>query len=220
MGKFTPDVVRIASIFPGKTDRIAMDHGPSQFREDGTTTFYELKPATATKPYMLEITDSFQHYKDEIKTAATGMTQYGIHPIACEDIADYLIRMWAGNLVDVPADAKPGIMIIRGATPHQDEIRLMKEQQRAYFEFFFLEGERLAKDAQVKQISPPMKLAAEYLGRPRPWSHASNALENIKCPACKFDIPEDSYICGNCGTKLRALPAELQRLNEEAMTEA
>lgn len=218
MGRFTADTRYIASIYPGKVDRVTMNHGPSPNRKNGATTWYELKPVKrGTKPYVIEIADSFQHSKDEIKSAVSGTTVNAIDPVSCDEIADYLIRYWTGNLVNVPQDCLPGIMKIRGTVAQQSEIQQMKDQQEGFFEYWYSEGERLATANKLDAISPIMKLSCDYLGRPRGWANMNVASNKIDCPACKASIPGDACVCQFCGTKLRALPASLRMFNESAM---
>lgn len=228
MGKFTPDVRRIASIYPGKIQPEIMNHGPSQYRKNGCTTRYQLEPvpknrATPKQACVIEIYDSFQHSKDELKSAASNTYVGDITPVSCEEIVNYLITKWTGNLVNLDSDAKPGIMEIVGTVPTLAEIEQMKDQQQAYFEHFFREGSRLAasKDEHAaRQISPEMKLAAEYLGREAIWSHPGKSLRTAECMACLAEIPVDACVCQHCGTKLRELPSHIRHLNESAMTMA
>lgn len=220
MGKYVADVRRIASIYPGKLDRIRMNHGPTQRPSDGATTWYELTPVaknqqTAKQCCVIEIYDSFEHSKDELKSAAQGQFVPGLHPISADAIVRHLLLQWTGNLVDFPPGALPGIMEITHSVPTQDELQQMKDQQMAYMEFIFMEAEREAR-IDVRRIpTERARMAADYLGRHTAWSHPSETAGTAPCPACRQSIPEDAYVCHLCGTKIRAFPPELKQLEEQ-----
>lgn len=220
MGKYIAESRYIASIWPGQMEGIQMHHGPSMNPKDGTSTWYRLKPFKKERgsklAYVIEVNDSFEHAKNELKSADQGHKVTDLNPVYADEIVQSLIKYWTGNYVGIPHEAKPGIMEIANSVPTQAELAQMQSQQNAFMEYWYLEGQRIAIDPSIgmKGIPPMSKLAAEYLGRKTNWSHPAESLTMVNCPACKTAIPEDSYVCSGCGTKLKALPPELAQLNE------
>jgi len=216
MGQFKPNSLYIASIYPGRRERIIKPFGPTMHRSDGTSTSFELKPVKkGGKPYVIEVPDMFQHSKDPLKTANQGKQAFSLDPVPCEEIAAELVRVWGENIPDLPFGAGPGIMILIGTTPQQHEVETMKAMLQAYCEHYFLDGERIARDVGMHGINAEHKLAADYLERPRNWSHPGRALEMIPCPLCKKAIAADSIICGECGTRLKEVPKQYADLNPQ-----
>lgn len=203
------DATYICSIYPGQKPRIFKPFGPSYKRSGGTSFWYSLKPVKrGGKPFVLKVTDMFQHYRDPLNAGQPWKTD----PVECNQIADNLITEWAGNIPNLPPGAFPGIMRIIGTVPMQSEIEQMEEGLQSYFEFLFLEGDQMSK-SNPKWVSPEHRLAAEWLGRMTPWANASQALRDTICPSCKQPIPLDAARCHMCGAQVKAFTGELAQLN-------
>ena len=219
MGKYVASEKYICSIFPGPMPEVRMGHGPTPNPRDGNLTVYQLKPVKkGDKPFVLKVSDSFEHPVDALKTAEQGRTIYDTNLVTCEEITNALLRHWVGNMVGLPHGALPGIMEIISEVPKQAELRQLEEQQQAYMEYMFMEGERIARDKSVDQISPPMKLAAEHLGRERLWSHPAQSLKTVSCEHCRQQIPDDATLCHHCGGRQEAVIAarEAKKAKQQA----
>jgi hypothetical protein len=204
------DDVVIASLYPGQKPRISKPFGPDIKRSKGATTWFELKPVKrGGKPFLLKVSDMFQHYRDELNSGKP----WKVDPVECTQIADNLVTEWAGNIPNLPPGAFPGIMRIIGNVPTQDELEFMREGMTAYFEFMFLEGDQMSKQ-NPKWVSPEHRLAAEWLGRATPWANSSQALRDTICPSCKQPIPLDALRCHLCGAQVKAFTGELAALNQ------
>lgn len=199
--------------------------------------------ARGTKPYVIEVMDCFQNIQDFVRTQGHGNKgkAYQAAPVPVEEIIADILLQWTGGLFNVPPGAKPGIIEIfptkadlnlceskgRNAVtgrlnmmpvPAMAELNEMMTMQTAYFEFFFNEGEKIQRgDTEARElwkyITEPMRLAAEWLNRPRPWSNPSMRSEDVPCPWCRTLIDPLSIVCAHCGRQVTAAPAHLAALD-------
>lgn len=210
MAKYVADEKFICSIWPGEMEHIQRFHGPSPRvdpKNGGNGTWYRLKPVPkGAKPFVLRVTDMFEHPKDVLKSAERGRTELESNLITCEEIVADLLRHWIGNMLGLPHGALPGIGEIISEVPKQSELEELKEQQQAFMEYLFMEGERLSRDAGVHHITPTMRVAAEYLDKPRLWSHPGQSLQTTPCFHCRQPIPNDATVCFQCGGRQDNVP--------------
>lgn len=228
MAKYTPDVAYIASIYPGQLPDIRRNYGPSRQNEGSgaqRSTLFHLDPVPRGKPAcILEIYDSFESVLDVMGLSSQGDRRVKprlARPVPVEEIVTDLMATWTGGLFNVPQDAKPGVMQIfpteisikaGKVQPSPVERRQMEETQSRYFEYLFTEGERLHKQNNWKEITDTMRLAADWLGYQREWSHRAIAAESGPCPFCTAIIPAAALVCPSCHMRVRALPPELAKL--------
>ena len=216
MARYTAEVKRIASIYPGELPPIALNHGQFQDRKKGRRTIYELTPVprdkARTKPCVIEVYDSFEDVLDVMAGERNAKMPKGV---ACEDIVADLLRQWTGNMVEVPAGASPGIIEIANTFPTQAEFNRMFEMQTAYANYLYAKASDLNRTGNFKEITGAMRVMAEWLGKSADWIDPSQVIEKTNCPACGGEIMPKVSICRHCGTKLRALPRELAILNNE-----
>jgi hypothetical protein len=222
MAKYTADTITIASIWPGTLEPKIMYHGADPDPKSPRATRYWIEPVkrNSRPPYrLLLVSDSFENIAD-YTNAEGGKPEFISRPVMCEHIVENLLRYWAGNMVGVPAGAAPGIIALKGeagkdgyAIPHSTELDTMFRMQTMFAEDQFQKGERLAAEREWKGITQTMRDMARWLGRDRPWSTPELTMKVIDCPACRQPIPDDAYICHHCGTRVKALPDDLARLN-------
>jgi hypothetical protein len=224
MAKYVAESKWIASIYPGTLWPIIKYVGPHPNSHSPRATRYELKPVPrGGKPFMLEVVDAFENVPNPMKAAESSKADriganmiFDSSPVPCEEIAANLIQEWVGGRFGVPSGAAPGIMIVIGTIPTQAELKRMEEMQTAFGEYLFQEGERLNELKQWKDIRPEMRDMAVWLGRDVRWGTPGNATDLIPCPACTKQIPSQSIVCAVCGTRLKALPPDLAKLNQTA----
>lgn len=222
MAKYIADSLYIASIYPGELEPVRRNYGPSrQSTGKGAerSTCFRLTPIVrGSKPgyCIIEVTDSFEDVIDlsQIQNSTAGSVHKpkALKPVPVETIVADVLAIWTGGLFNVPQGAKPGIMQIAGTVPTQNELREMTLTQTLYFEYLFAEGERLDQQKDWKDITGVMRLAAEWLGHRRAWSHRAIAADSSPCPICTAMVPNAAYVCPSCGKVIRALPAELAAL--------
>jgi hypothetical protein len=239
MAQYTPDVKFIASIYPGKSQEIRRHYGPSRNNEGidaQRSTLFKLEPVPrGASPFILPVFDSFESVRDFVRQAGGPGKKYNANPVPVEEIVADLMNQWAGGYLLVPQDppAKPGIMVIepmaaerknflregRLPVPNLDESAQMNKQQTAYFEFWFGEGEKLARgdhDAIIKwsNYTPEMRLAADWLGHKTRWANPDLMASAQPCPWCGRIISQSVYVCEYCNRTVREIPAHLMKLME------
>jgi hypothetical protein len=221
MPKYQADSIIIASIWPGelepKTIYVGLDPDPRSPR----ATVYRLEPAKrgSRPPYkLLEVFDSFENIPDYMNTDG-GRPDFTSKPVLCEHIVENLLRFWAGNMVDIPAGAAPGIISLPKdqKIPHDKDLDRMFAMQTRFAEYQFQLGERMAIERDWKGITETMRVMAKWLGRERAWSSPELANRIEECPACKQPVPEGVFVCYHCGTKIKELTPELAALNAMAV---
>ena len=234
MPRYLADVRFIASIYPGELPVIRRNYGTtleSEGRSASRSTAFRLEPVPrGDSPFVLAVYDSFEEVLD-----VTGMSSMGgspqnkraQKPVRVEEIVADLLKQWTGGLHNVPQGASPGIIEIKPMKvemekfekngslpgPGPKELSHMVEVQTAYFEYLFQEGEKYHQRNEWKEITNSMRLAADWLGYSRVWSHRAIARDSGPCPACTKIIPTAAAVCPECHTQIRALPAEIAALH-------
>lgn len=236
MARYVADSIYIASIYPGRLERIKLYHGSNPKAGSGRATVYCLPPVpregrpeipedlTNVKAVkqggrhfvVLEVSDSFENILNPLRSAESGVKVWDSGPVPCEEIVRTLIQHWTGNLMGVPPGAAPGVMVITNSAPSQQETEHMLKMQNAFYEYMFQEGERLARENDWKHITETMRDACDWLGHKRNWAHPGNSNSTINCPECKQPILADANVCYHCRTRLRPVSSELAALQTVA----
>jgi hypothetical protein len=234
MARYTPDVLFIGSIYPGQLPDIRRNYGRS-LAEKGVgverSTLFHLDPVPrGQRLFILPIYDSFESVLDIMAMSAhAGRPEKPRmpKPVAVEEIMADLLKEWTGGLFNVPSGTKPGVGQISllkqqvrefnetGKLPSgiaDQELEQLKTQQTLYFEYLFTEGERLHKQSNWKEITDTMRLAADWLGYAREWSHKAIAKDSAPCPLCTSLVPNAAIICPSCHHQIKAMPPELASL--------
>lgn len=214
MATYHAESVFIASIYPGKLEPIRRNYGPSRESVGPNakrSTRFELKPvAKGKKPFILELVDSFQN----VPSYTTGRKEMVSTPVSCQEIADDVLGRWTGGLFNVPGGAKPGIILIAGTGPTAAELSEMRMFQTRYFEYLFNEGEKLHDKKQWDNITEPMRIGADWLGRNVTWANPAIAMDFGPCPLCGQNVANWVSVCASCGKTIRTMPAEIAALNK------
>lgn len=225
MAKYQAEVKYIGSIYPGAVTPQRRNYGPSRESKGPNavrSTLFEMKPVPrGQKAYVLPILDSFEDVLDPVSMSSMANPGKGekprmAKPVPVEEIVSDLLGCWTGHLFNVPSGAKPGIIEVVNSVPSQAELRQMDTQQSLYFEYLFAEGERLHNQNDWKEITETMRLAAEWLGHKRTWSHQAIARDAAPCPFCTKIIPNSALVCEYCSKTVKALPPELLRLQNQS----
>ena len=237
MSRYIADVRFICSIYPGKLEAVRRNYGRSldnEGRGAERSTLFKLEPVPrGGKPFILPVYDSFESVIDVMAMSTIGGTpqkRRAPKPVPVETIISDLLNCWTGGLFDVPSGAKPGIGEISllpaqvrelnktGELPEdigvaKEELDQLNSQQTLYFEYLFTEGERLHKQNNWKEITETMRLAADWLGYQREWSHKAIARDSGPCPLCTAIIPNAAVVCPSCHHVIKQLPGDIARLN-------
>ena len=236
--RYVAEVRFIGSIYPGELEIVRRFYGPSihaSGKGAERVSRFALKPVPrGEKPFILPIHDSFEEVLDVMALSATTnnpVKPTQSKPVPVEQIVTDLIEKWTGNLANVPSGAKPGVSEVHlldrqvaeyqrtGALPDsvlnsklsgipQDEYDQLVQQQTSYFEYWFGQGELLHDQKKFDQISPIMRLAADWLGHRRPWTNKDWVVENVACPFCTELVPEEALFCPRCRNQIKLIPPD------------
>jgi hypothetical protein len=241
--RYVAEVRFIGSIYPGELPVLTRFYGPSispTGQGAKRRTDYRLEPVPrGGKPFLLAVHDSFEEVLDVMALSSlrgTPQKKMQSKPVDVDTIKTDLLNEWTGRLANVPNGAMPGVgevhlldkavaeyqrtgllpdMILNSKTSGigEAEYQQLLAQQTSFFEYWFGQGEKLYDQKKFEEVSPIMRLAADWLGHKRPWTNKDYVVESESCPFCTALVPKTAYICMTCGKTIRELPADLAALN-------
>ncbi len=193
--RFTAQIKKIASVYPIQCDA-ERDYGPTQA---GGRTKFILEAAPKDGYTTIELTDMWQAQHDFEGRANSGRQTMKAFFVDVDSLAADLYNQWAVQRVGTGTGYRPGIMIIAGETPTEDELAFMRAQQRGYFEGLWHEGNALAAAHKHKIIMDTHRQAAIWLGQDAPWVANIGASNDWKkCVACREKIDIEATVCKVC----------------------
>lgn len=196
----------IASVFPAGL-------APLERPFDGATVFTMPPCPKGERPQLLKILDAVQFGRDPLSRDILTESL-----IEVDDIAKDLVGHWARTPIGAPAGSGPGVGLIAGDTPTDEEIQALYDRQDVMFEYFYQDGLRLAQNQEWRGINGHHRLAAKWLEREEPWAidtgRQTAALE--ECPLCGSMIPASKAFCMVCKQQIRELPAEFAAMQPSA----
>ena len=232
MARYIADVSFIASIYPGQLPVIRRHYGPSRDNEGPNaqrSTAFRLMPVPRNaKPFVLPVYDSFQSVLNVAAMSTLGNQSPHkpmlAQPVAVESIIADLLKEWTGGIFNV-ATGKPGVIEIHPMKveiskfqdngtlpgPNPGEMDELMGMQTAYFEDLFMQGEKFNEEKNWKEITDTMRIAAEWLGHERTWSHRTIARNTSPCPFCEQIISNTAIVCAKCGRQVREIPEKLAK---------
>lgn len=215
MAKYTAEVRYIASIWPGKLERVTLYHGPSPNVHSKRATGYELQPVPrGGKAFVLEVADGFENVFDPTAIGNKSSDRRRSSPIDSAETVRVLVNHWGGNIVDMPPGGGLGIREIIGTIPQKQELEQMRSELTLFAEFQFQKGELHHRQNQWKEITQTMRDCANWLEKDVLWANPASASELINCVACGELVKPKAAVCKHCGYQLRALPPEIAALNQ------
>jgi hypothetical protein len=233
MARYIPDVRFIASIYPGQLPIIRRHYSPD--RNGGSTAFSFDPVPRGGRAFVLPVYDSFESLLDVQGLSAMGNQNVQKprlpKPVPVETIVADILKEHTGGLFNVPQGATPGVAEIFPLkvelkkfadtgdlpSPTGAEMKAMMATQSMYFEYLFTEGERLHKQNNWKEITDTMRLAADWLGYKRDWSHRDMASDSAPCPWCTSMISNQAIVCPSCNRQVKATPAHLLNLERQSV---
>ena len=190
----------IASVYPGTLM-------PLERPFDGMKVFQMPPCPKGAEPQLLPIHDAVQFSKDPL---SRDVTQESL--IHVEDIARDLLEHWARTPMGAPPGSGPGVGLLAGQTPTEEERQALHARQDLLFEYLYQDGLRLAQNQEWRGINHNHRLAAKWLEREEPWAidtgRPTTALE--ECPLCGATIPANKVFCLSCKQQIRDKPAEFE----------
>lgn len=204
----------ICSIWPGKLEPVSVAVGSDPSTAKGRRTMYELEPVKrGKKPYVIEVRDMFEDVPN-VNLGDGSKLLFSSKPVDCGEIVNNCLNIWTRNIFGIPEGAGMGISEITNTAPTSTELDRLKVQLTSLMEWLFQEGERLDSEKKWKVITEPMRLSAEWLGRPRRWANPGETAQSSPCPFCQSIIPDAALVCNVCSRQVRVIPPELAALNK------
>jgi hypothetical protein len=198
----------IASVYP--------DAPPAIERPFDGWTPYEIAPCPkGEKPALTKVADAVQFTRDPMDRDKVTETL-----IFCEAVVADLLEHWARTPIGAPAGSGPGIGVIAGDVPTEEEIAALLNRQHMLFDWLYHEGMRMAQSQDWRGINRHHRMAAAWLGLEEVWARDPRKEGNKPCPACTVPVSVNAAICPNCHVQLKELPPELAAFNQQRVPRA
>jgi hypothetical protein len=215
----------LCSVYPGKLEPIVRSYGIHHDARKGRRTVFQFQPVdrfaqdTKKRYSVIEVVDSWENIPNPTKPTprSDGRMPFDSGPVACEEIVKDLLNVWCGSILGLPTGVTPGVMEIINSVPTQAELEKLYQKQAEFAQYMVQEGDRLAADKKMKQITNPMRESVKYLQAKRDWADPGAAADNTSCPACRQLIHSEQIVCHHCRTQLKALPPNLAAVNPAAV---
>lgn len=180
----------ILSIFP-KEQSLELKH-------QGITR-YVLPAASKDKPVTLTVNDTYAWLRN---WSVDEFTLYQA-PISAQTVAENLVHSWGASMVGSNQGFGPGIIIIAGTTPTEDELEAVRIRQEEFFNFLINTADDYEQRGERHLITDIHRAAAEWMGvQGRSWAKAIREKRYIPCPECQEDILEGARKCKHCQSVL------------------
>lgn len=228
MVRLTPnfDSAYICSVFPLARQvtlaRLVYVGESPDFPDGYTRRFTYYLPAAKPGSYsVLEVTPPLQLIRSPHATRAS---QYVAQPDSAMNEALSLVQTWSGSFTSAGGN-RPGIGVIRGAEPTQEELAELHGRQRNFCRFFVNEADNFWIQGRRDRIKMGglHHMSAAYLGIKNDPNHpwVSDMVSAFKaCVACGENIIDTALVCKHCGKDLyefcmdRKIPAETIRISD------
>jgi len=185
----------IVSIYP--------DNLQKRVRHNGIT-LYQL-PASPRGAYsLLRVYDTVEWINRP--DPMDGKPHFMPMPIPAIVVADDLVATWAGDTLGKRSGFSPGIAVIAGDEPTNNELSDLRVRQNALFDWYIKDAHGKHTRGQTTEITDIHRLAAKQMldkGAERlPWYPTVIFAAVKDCIACGEQINAKSKVCDKCNTNL------------------
>ncbi len=209
--------MRICSVYPVRKTAIRRHSTIKRLahnKPDGSPAYgltcdteYVIEAAPRDGYSILAVFDALQ--------AMTGWSQDGpkentLSPghIPVDVVANDLVNTWAAQTIASKDGYKPGIGIIAGELPTEEELAKLREQQRAFFEFLVQCANDMHIGQESKNITNIHRHSAHWLlgeaAQQLPWYPKMEQRSVKNCPRCARQILSAALGCEHCSLDLIA----------------
>lgn len=187
--------VSIVSIYPAALHR--------RIRHNGLTDYHIL--AAPRGSYSKLVVYDTQEWMNRV-SESTGKPEWLPAPIPALLVAQSLVQAWARNTLGNKSGFAPGVGIIAGDIPTQEELSSLREGQTNLFQWYILDGSAKHHRGEHTEITDIHRLAAREMldkGAERlPWFPKIDFAEVKDCLACGKQIETRAKVCPDCSTNL------------------
>lgn len=226
MAKYIPNSVTVLSIFPVAMGKMCIHNGfityahPVAPRNSILCRSYNPDRLTTTS----RVPEGTPDYTDEDRKCEVNagytlirvcdtfvwtrdFTQdnemYIPHPVPARAVAQDLVSAFAGDALKGDGGSGPGVAIIEGDEPTNEELLRVRDSQTRYFRTLVNDGHTLYSKGQIKDISDLHRAAAKWLGANNlPWLPKIEQVSVKKCAACGNEIRAEALRCQECNVDL------------------
>lgn len=189
----------IVSIYP-KTMSAWREFGPTVI--GGRTKYVIEAPKNKGEYTKLDVFDAFQRVVDPMQSQPD-RPAWMPFPENALAICKCLLKQWVDDVNGTSADLRPGIMIIEGEDPTEEELSFLRANQQRYFEVMVQRAQGHAERNEDNMITDIHRLAARATGyRPsggeRNWVADIGTNQRKECTSCFTMIDARSRVCANC----------------------
>lgn len=174
------------------------------------TIDYVLPPADPETGFsVLRIESSHQRILDPSVTEAH---EYRLVDIDAKVEAESLVELWRQQ-IGVGAGGHPGVGIIAGKRPTEDEIQYLRGAHEIWCRELIGQADEFWADPQRRRnVTTTHRDAAAFLGivhsTEHPWVSQATANSSKQCLACRERIDMQALVCSKCGRDLIAFAVE------------
>lgn len=199
----------IVSVFPIACELFR----PYGLRQEGGRTKFVLEAAPKGGYTKLKIYDMWQYTQDIDASSASGRQVMNSFLVNVGSLVHDLIQHWAVQRIGTALGFRPGIAVIEGEEPTDQELAALLAVQRGYFEGLYQEAKDLSARHEHKKIGDFHRAASVWLGHKEDW--AANRGESIDwkdCLACYSRIDARATVCKVCRSAQEPVDATVPHL--------
>lgn len=124
------------------------------------------------------------------------------HPISAKALANDMRQCWATAGYLMSGEVGPGIMLIAGDEPTQEEIDKVTANQRIYFERLVVDAKAKEAQGNRKDITDAHRMAGRWFGMDEEWIPRMTERKMKDCRACGEKILAKALRCKHCNVDL------------------
>lgn len=212
----------IVSIYPNPIEA-TLDFGPTP---SGGKTVFRVDGAPKGEHRVLVVSDMFESILDYAQIQHVGQNLRTPRPESANNIARELVRQWTTGAGSGPGQ-QPGIMLIAGREPTNQELAHLQRTQSACFEWLVLAARGFEANHQWRNINEKHRIAGLWLGLKDKWiNEVGTDMDKGACQFCYTPLNDArATVCHQCGREQGekiavAKPAPIVHVDEPFVTKA
>lgn len=195
---FQGQTLTICSVFP-RPMVAARNYNPAV---SGGRSIFRINAAPKGEYRTMTISDCWELIQSD--RSQIGAPAYDPRMVLVQDIANCLLNEWAVNIAGTRSGQRPGIKVIAGPEPTEEELADLNAMQSAYFDGLINEGVAFAAQHDWRSIGGLHRDAARWRGVDQSeekykWVNAlGEQSEKKECHWCAEKILARAKFCRYC----------------------
>ena len=205
---FQGQTLTICSVFPRQLVA-ARNYNPEM---SGGRSIFKIDAAPKGEYCTMTISDCWELIQSD--RSQIGAPEFDPRMVLVQHIANCLLNEWAVNVAGTRSGQRPGIMVISGETPTEEELASLNAMQSAYFDGLINEGVAFAAQHEWRSINGLHRDAAKWRGVDQSeekykWVNAlGEQAEKKECYWCAEKILARAKFCRHCQREQPAAEAK------------